>query len=79
MEDNGRNSFSSGANASITGNMLTTSGSTIKSDRQMLHDLKLDTEPDWLLPENERYENHFRLTKRHPVSEETRKKMEQVL
>ncbi len=79
MEDNGRNSFSSGANASITGNMLTTSGSTIKSDRQMLHDLELDAEPDWLLPENERYENHFRLTKRHPVSEETRKKMEQVL
>ncbi len=79
MENNGVHSFTSGANASITGNMLTTSGSTIKSDRKMLHDLQLDATPDWLMPDEERYENHFRLTKRHPVSEETRKRMEKVL
>ena len=79
MEDNGINSFTSGANASITGNMLTTSGSTIKSDRKMLHDLNLDATPDWLMPDEERFENRYRLTKRHPVSEETRKQMEKVL
>lgn len=43
MEDNGRRAFLSGASATITGNMLTTSGSTIKSDLDMLHELGLTT------------------------------------
>lgn len=34
--DNGRKAFESGASATITGNMLTTTGSTIQSDREML-------------------------------------------
>lgn len=79
MTENGKNSFLSGANASITGNMLTTSGSTIKSDRKMLYDLNLDATPDWLMPESERYEKQFRITNRHPVSEETRQRMAKVL
>ncbi len=37
--ENGRSAFEGGANAAITGNMLTTSGSTIKSDREMLNSL----------------------------------------
>lgn len=36
MENNGERAFSGGASATITGNMLTTSSSTIKSDREML-------------------------------------------
>lgn len=36
MKNSGEEAFLSGANATITGNMLTTSGSTIKSDREML-------------------------------------------
>lgn len=36
MKDSGKKAFMSGANGSITGNMLTTSGTTIKSDREML-------------------------------------------
>ncbi|MCR5715807.1 MAG: biotin synthase BioB [Lachnospiraceae bacterium] len=36
MQDNGKRAFLSGASASITGNMLTTSGSTIRMDREML-------------------------------------------
>ncbi len=35
-ENDGEKAFCSGASAAITGNMLTTSGSTIASDRQML-------------------------------------------
>ena len=38
-EGDGRQAFCSGASATITGNMLTTSGSTIASDRQMLTSL----------------------------------------
>ena len=41
MADNGKKAFFCGANASITGNMLTTSGSTIKSDLEMLKGMKL--------------------------------------
>ena len=41
MSDNGKKAFFCGANASITGNMLTTSGSTIKSDLEMLKGMKL--------------------------------------
>ncbi len=36
IRGNGEAAFSSGASATITGDMLTTSGSTIKSDREML-------------------------------------------
>ena len=36
MENNGEKAFQSGASASITGNMLTTAGSTIASDRALL-------------------------------------------
>lgn len=36
LADSGREAFVSGANAAITGNMLTTSGNTIRKDRQML-------------------------------------------
>ena len=38
-EGDGRQAFCSGASATITGNMLTTSGSTIASDRKMLTSL----------------------------------------
>ena len=39
IENNGQAAFQSGADAAITGDMLTTTGSTIKSDRQMLKEL----------------------------------------
>ncbi len=38
-EGNGRKAFAGGASATITGNMLTTSGSTIQSDREMLAEM----------------------------------------
>ncbi|MCR5420369.1 MAG: biotin synthase BioB [Lachnospiraceae bacterium] len=37
--DNGRGAFNGGASAAITGNMLTTSGSTIKNDLKMLREM----------------------------------------
>lgn len=60
MADNGRCTFSSGASASITGNMLTTSGSTIQQDRQMLMELGRDITPDWEKPEEERWDYKFK-------------------
>ena len=45
MEDRGRRAFASGASAAITGNMLTTSGSTIRQDRAMLNSLGRTTGP----------------------------------
>ena len=60
MADNGKCTFSSGASASITGNMLTTSGSTIKQDRAMLADLGRDITPDWERPEEERWDYNFK-------------------
>ena len=42
LKNAGRGAFCSGASAAITGNMLTTTGSTIASDRQMLTDLGRD-------------------------------------
>ena len=36
IENDGERAFSGGANATITGDMLTTSGSTIKGDIEML-------------------------------------------
>jgi biotin synthase len=41
LEQNGATAFLSGASASITGNMLTTSGTTIKEDMEMLERLGL--------------------------------------
>lgn len=52
MADNGMQTFKAGASASITGNMLTTSGSTILSDRTMLTEMGRDVTPDWL-PESD--------------------------
>lgn len=49
MKDNGREAFLSGASASITGNMLTTSGSTIANDQEMFTQLKRDCRPVWQL------------------------------
>lgn len=48
MKNYGRETFLSGASASITGNMLTTSGSTIKSDQDMFAELGRDTTCDWM-------------------------------
>ena len=61
MADNGREAFVSGASASITGNMLTTSGSTIKSDLEMLKALGRDTAPDWKRPREERRGRRYRI------------------
>lgn len=41
LPQNGATAFQAGASASITGNMLTTSGTTIKEDMSMLHSLDL--------------------------------------
>lgn len=54
MRDNGRPAFTGGANASITGNMLTTCGATIAEDMAMLRALGRDVTPDWKRPETER-------------------------
>jgi len=51
MADNGFLTFMAGASASITGNMLTTSGSTIRKDKAMLESLGRDTTPAWSLGE----------------------------
>lgn len=42
MEHSGEAAFRSGANATITGDMLTTSGSDIQSDMEMLSDMDFD-------------------------------------
>lgn len=60
MEESGRAAFLSGASASITGNMLTTSGSTVKKDKGMLLELGRDITPDWTLPEMERADYKYR-------------------
>mgnify|MGYP000791633138 len=39
MEDKGRGCMESGANAAISGDMLTTSGITVKTDFQLLGEL----------------------------------------
>lgn len=38
LEDKGKQCFMSGANAAITGDMLTTAGITIETDHQLIHD-----------------------------------------
>ena len=42
MEDSGRAAFNSGANATITGDMLTTSGNDINTDVEMLSAMRFD-------------------------------------
>ncbi|MCR5605874.1 MAG: biotin synthase BioB [Treponema sp.] len=48
LKENGIEAFKSGANAAITGNMLTTTGSTIESDKQMLIKLGRNVTPSYL-------------------------------
>lgn len=48
MENDGEKAFRSGASATITGNMLTTSGSTIESDKKMLLMMERDIIPEYL-------------------------------
>lgn len=48
LSHNGEIAFQSGASATITGNMLTTSGSTIQSDKEMLTRLGRKITPDYL-------------------------------
>lgn len=45
MINNGERVFKAGASATITGNMLTTSGSTIRGDREMLEAMGRDVQP----------------------------------
>ncbi len=47
IEENGKKAFDCGASATITGNMLTTSGSTIKGDIEMLRSMGRDVDPDY--------------------------------
>ncbi len=42
MDKSGEKAFLSGADATITGNMLTTSGNNIKQDIEMLRNLGFD-------------------------------------
>ena len=46
LKENGRRCFEAGASAAITGNMLTTGGSTIAQDRAMLIALGRDVRPE---------------------------------
>ena len=46
LPENGATALLHGASASITGNMLTTSGTTIKEDREMLQRLGLTNDID---------------------------------
>lgn len=48
VTNDGEASFSGGASATITGNMLTTSGSTIESDKKLLRGLGRDVTPEYL-------------------------------
>lgn len=43
MQESGKEAFKAGANATITGNLLTTSGSNIAKDFEMLRELGFDT------------------------------------
>ena len=47
LSDNGAHSFACGVSATITGNMLTTSGSTIQQDKAMLRAMGRDVQPEW--------------------------------
>ena len=48
LTNDGEIAFQSGASATITGNMLTTAAcATIRSDREMLQNLKRDVTPEY--------------------------------
>lgn len=49
MKNAGMRAFMSGASAAITGDMLTTTASTVRADREMLGSIGLDTTPAWSL------------------------------
>lgn len=48
LSENGRRAFESGASSAITGNMLTTTGSTIALDKQMFSKMNRTTVADYL-------------------------------
>ena len=48
MREYGKAAFQSGASATITGNMLTTSGSNIAGDKAMLTEMGRDIIPEYL-------------------------------
>lgn len=48
ITNDGEAAFSGGASATITGNMLTTSGSTIESDKKLLSGMGRDVTPEYL-------------------------------
>lgn len=48
ITNDGEAAFSGGANATITGNMLTTSGSTIESDKKLLSGMGRDVTPEYM-------------------------------
>lgn len=48
VTNDGEAAFSGGASATITGNMLTTSGSTIENDKKLLRGLGRDVTPEYL-------------------------------
>lgn len=47
LSNNGQKAFEAGCSATITGNMLTTSGSTIKGDREMLSAMGRKVDPEY--------------------------------
>lgn len=48
ITNDGEAAFSGGASATITGNMLTTSGSTIESDKKLLSGMRRDITPEYM-------------------------------
>lgn len=48
LSENGRKAFESGCSATITGNMLTTTGSTIAADKKMFSKMQRIVQPDFL-------------------------------
>ena len=46
MADKGSGCFTSGANAAISGDMLTTSGITVETDKALLRELGYEVRPD---------------------------------
>ena len=45
MDDKGRACFQSGANAAISGDMLTTAGITVEKDKRLLEELDYKIKP----------------------------------
>ena len=48
ITNDGEAAFSGGASATITGNMLTTSGSTIESDKKLFSGMGRDVTPEYM-------------------------------